>query len=125
VATLRFLLATALVVAVAAGCGGPRVDVTVEASANGKARTFTLTCDPDGGTAPEPGRLCREIAQHSEMLRPPPTTDTCIGPPELGQVIVAGTVNGDAAAFAARSCDSPKVRAEAVRRWLDGTLFSP
>jgi hypothetical protein len=123
-AKLLLFIVVAVCVAVVAGCGGPSVEVFVEVSANGVTHTFTLTCNPDGGTAPDPGKLCQEIAQHPEMLRPPPAIDTCIGPPGLGQAIT-GKPNGDTVAFAARLCDTPMELAEAVQRWLNAIPSSP
>lgn len=77
---------------VAAGCGadGPigddaqasmaRYDLTVTFWPKGKdgpSRTASLTCDPNGGTHPDPGRACPALDAHPEALRPVPGDVAC------------------------------------------------
>jgi hypothetical protein len=78
VARVALLLALAL----AAGCGGteaagddrpPRYDLTVTywpTGRGGEARTATLTCDPDGGSHPDPVSACDALLEHEEALEP-------------------------------------------------------
>jgi Subtilisin inhibitor-like len=64
----------------AAGCGSdrsapaqPRYDVTVTywpAGAAGESRSATLTCDPDGGSHPDPVKACAALLSHEDALKP-------------------------------------------------------
>jgi hypothetical protein len=36
----------------------------------GEARTATLTCDPDGGSHPDPVSACDALLEHEEALEP-------------------------------------------------------
>jgi hypothetical protein len=75
-------VALLLALALAAGCGGteaagddrpPRYDLTVTywpTGRGGEARTATLTCDPDGGSHPDPVSACDALLEHEEALEP-------------------------------------------------------
>jgi hypothetical protein len=70
------------------GCGSegggssaePRYDVTITYSptgAGGGEQTATLTCDPDGGTHPDPANACDALLQHEDALKPVPRDVAC------------------------------------------------
>jgi hypothetical protein len=75
-------VALLLALALAAGCGGteaagddrpPRYDLTVTywpTGRGGEARTATLTCDPDGGSHPDPVSACDALLEHEDALDP-------------------------------------------------------
>ena len=89
------LVVLALVVLAMAGCGSgtgggdqaappettqPRYDLTVTYWPEGKSgpsSTKTLTCDPNGGTHPDPDKACAALLAHPEALRPVPTDMAC------------------------------------------------
>jgi len=70
------------VLALAAGCGGteavgddraPRYDVTIvywPTGASGESLQATLTCDPDGGTHPDPNGACDTLLENEDALEP-------------------------------------------------------
>jgi hypothetical protein len=70
----------ALLLAVLAGCGSegvasstPRYDLRITFWPQGSgsdARTATLTCDPDGGSHPDPARACDALLAHEDALAP-------------------------------------------------------
>ena len=73
-----------------AGCGSdaaeppatppPRYDLQISFWPDGKdgeSRTATLTCDPDGGTHPDPARACAALDAHPEALHPVPGDVAC------------------------------------------------
>ena len=78
---------------VAAGCGSgtgggdaaeppprPRYDLTITYWPEGKddeSRTATLTCDPNGGTHPDPAKACAALDAHPEALHPVPGDMAC------------------------------------------------
>ena len=81
-------------VLVAAGCssgtgGGdaaappttqPRYDLRITYWPEGKdgpRSTATLTCDPNGGTHPDPDKACAALDAHPEALHPVPTDMAC------------------------------------------------
>jgi hypothetical protein len=63
-----------------AGCGSgqsgsvePRYDLTISywpVGRGGEARTATVTCDPDGGSHPDPARACDALLSHEDALEP-------------------------------------------------------
>lgn len=115
--SLRSLLAAGLVgatvVALAAGCGGGgskaaiSVKVTVQSYFFGKehspkrqTRSYSLTCDPVGGTLPYAGRICADIARHPQpMLDPLPARTVCLGGPFRPRVTVTGRRNEKTTTF--------------------------
>jgi Subtilisin inhibitor-like len=79
-----------LVVLAVAGCGSgsttigtigqPRYDLTITYWPHGKSgpsSTATLTCDPNGGTHPDPAKACAALAAHPEALHPVPLDMAC------------------------------------------------
>ena len=118
------LAATALTVAtVAAGCAGGgskaavSVKVTVQSYVFGKqqhapkrqTRSYSLTCQPTGGTLPYAGRICADIARHPQpMLDPLPARYGCSGGPNMAVVTVAARANRRPSTFAGNpDCDWP------------------
>jgi hypothetical protein len=74
--------------ALLAGCGGasgvgeaaPRYDVTVVYWPSGQdreSREATLTCDPDGGSHPNPAAACAALLENEDALRPVPGNVAC------------------------------------------------
>ena len=58
----------------------PRYDLQISFWPDGKdgeSRTATLTCDPDGGTHPDPARACAALDAHPEALHPVPGDVAC------------------------------------------------
>ncbi|MDP9417683.1 MAG: subtilase-type protease inhibitor [Actinomycetota bacterium] len=101
-----------LLVAAVAGCGGrgeearvaadatpdrgTRLDITVD-TGDGPPSSWTLTCDPDGGTHPEPGRACAALAAVDDPFAPVPSDMLCTqvyGGPQIATV--RGTWRGRA-----------------------------
>ena len=77
-------------VLVAAGCSSramvdtapaqPRYDLTITYWPQGKdgpSSTATLTCDPNGGTHPDPAKACAALLAHEEALHPVPMDMAC------------------------------------------------
>jgi hypothetical protein len=78
---------------VAAGCGSgtgggdvaepppqPRYDLQITywpEGKDGESRTATLTCDPNGGTHPDPAKACAALDAHPEALHPVPGDMAC------------------------------------------------
>ena len=78
---------------VLAGCGSatgggdaaeppqkPRYDLKITLWPKGKdgpSRTATLTCDPNGGTHPDPAAACAALDAHPEALHPVPGDVAC------------------------------------------------
>jgi hypothetical protein len=89
--------AAVVLLAVVAGCGGgsaPRTSVRVQLTSYTRnvrhTQTFTLICDPTGGTLPLGGRVCRDIEQHSQpMLDPLPQRSVCAGGPFMPVLVVS------------------------------------
>jgi hypothetical protein len=93
-------------IALLAGCGSdgsgsasePRYDVTISyrpTGAGGGEQTATLTCDPDGGTHPDPAKACDALLQNEDALKPVPGDVACTeiyGGPQVA-TIVGGDVN--------------------------------
>ena len=81
------------------GCGSdasapakPRYDVTITywpQGRGGEARSATLTCDPDGGSHPDPGQACDALLRHEDALDPVPGNVACAqvyGGPQLATI---------------------------------------
>jgi Subtilisin inhibitor-like len=77
---------------VAAGCGTgtgggdsaappqPRYDLEITywpEGRDGESHIATLTCDPNGGTHPDPDEACAALAAHPEALHPVPGDTAC------------------------------------------------
>lgn len=104
------LLTTATLVAVAA-CGAEKAEtgdstvatsatspsggvteltITLKKSPGAAPKSWTLTCDPPGGTHPHPEKACAQLAENGEdAFRPTPSGSACTelyGGPEQGSV---------------------------------------
>jgi hypothetical protein len=92
-----------LVVFALAGCGSdgggssqPRYDLTITyrpTGAAGQEQTATLTCDPDGGTHPDPAAACDALLQHEDALDPVPGDVACtelFGGPQVATIDGSG-----------------------------------
>jgi hypothetical protein len=44
---------------------------------DGESRTATLTCEPNGGTHPDPAKACAALDAHPEALHPVPGDVAC------------------------------------------------
>jgi len=86
-----------------AGCGSgagpsasPRYDVTITywpAGHGNEARSATLTCDPDGGSHPNPAKACDALLEHEDALQPVAGDVACTeiyGGPQLATVSGSG-----------------------------------
>jgi hypothetical protein len=97
------LLAFALV----AGCGGteaagddrpPRYDLTITfwpTGRDGDSREATLTCDPDGGSHPDPVSACDALLENEDALKPVARDLACTeiyGGPQLATISGTSTV---------------------------------
>jgi hypothetical protein len=108
----------ALIALVAAGCGSesddggsaggggggttettPATELTVTywpQGKNGASREATLTCDPAGGTHPDPQKACDLLASDAAALDPVPENSACTllygGPQEA---TIVGTLDGE------------------------------
>jgi Subtilisin inhibitor-like len=57
-----------------------RYDLTITSWPRGRggpSTTATLTCDPDGGTHPDPAKACAALLAHPEALHPVPLDMAC------------------------------------------------
>jgi len=108
----------------AADAGPVNVELVVITGVN-SSEQFEVRCSPAGGTTPDPEATCGSIAEHPEMLAPPPLESSCPGnlgnPPE---VRIGGTANGQPVDVAVRECDEPEARADAARFWLEAAGVS-
>jgi hypothetical protein len=88
-----------LLLIVLAGCGSeggasstPRYDLTITFWPQGSAsdaRTATLTCDPDGGSHPDPATACDALLAHENALAPVAGDVACTelyGGPQLATI---------------------------------------
>jgi len=103
----------AAVASLAAGCGGSgskaaiSVKVIVQSYFFGKehspkreTRSYSLTCDPVGGTLPYAARICRDIARHLQpLLDPLAARYGCSGGPNMAVVTVTARTNGHTTTF--------------------------
>jgi Subtilisin inhibitor-like len=85
---------------VLAGCGSegssgsaePRYDLTITYWPVGRAgeeRSATLTCDPDGGSHPDPAGACDALLQNEDALKPVAGDVACTeiyGGPQLATI---------------------------------------
>jgi Subtilisin inhibitor-like len=53
----------------------PSTDLTIVVVDNGKTDTWTLTCDPAGGTHPHPGAACAALTAKGRTALPPVAKD--------------------------------------------------
>jgi hypothetical protein len=70
--------------------------ITLKKSPSSAARTWTLTCDPAGGSHPSPKKACAQLAENADQaFKPLPSDAVCTeiyGGPEQGTV--TGTWQG-------------------------------
>jgi hypothetical protein len=74
-----------------------KVSLTVSflASPRTPARHYTLTCEPAGGTAPDPATACSRLLKGTSVFAPPPAHAMCpMIMASAGRVIVSGTYLG-------------------------------
>ncbi|ROO90668.1 subtilisin inhibitor-like [Actinocorallia herbida] len=110
----KLLLLTAAVVAAATACGGQSAEqetaspnaaaaadqltITLKKSPSAPEESWTLTCDPAGGTHPAAAKACAQLASSgAEAFTPVPAGSQCgtqYGGPEQGTV--TGTWKGTA-----------------------------
>ena len=103
---MRALLIAALVAAV--GCGAsqgaavatPETQLTISYWAEGRgasaAKTYTLRCDPDGGTVPRAATVCNKLDSLTRAFAPTRKTVVCTdqyGGPQ--QALITGRHEGD------------------------------
>ena len=70
---------------------GSQLTIVVD-DGTGATTTWTLTCDPVGGTHPDPEAACSALAEHRSALRPVPKNKMCAqvyGGPE--RATISGT----------------------------------
>jgi hypothetical protein len=78
---------------------GPAIELTITfwpEGPDGESVEATLTCDPAGGTHPDPESACAALAAESAALEPVPPDAACtmiFGGPE--QATVVGVVNDE------------------------------
>jgi Subtilisin inhibitor-like len=53
------------------------LDVVLSAGPNGTAKRWTLTCEPAGGTYPDPAAACGKLLQLKTILNPAPVRVMC------------------------------------------------
>lgn len=78
------------------GSAGPSKLTIVVDDGTGAMTTWTLTCDPVGGTHPDPAGACAAVASHRSALNAVPTDRMCAqvyGGPE--RATVTGTWQGE------------------------------
>ncbi len=59
------------------GSGTTSLTVTAQASADAPADAWTLTCEPAGGTHPDPDAACAALAAAADPFAPVPPTVAC------------------------------------------------
>lgn len=105
--TPSFRVLALLLAATTISCGSDRITtrrddlgttlrITLAADAQGRdLRSWTLTCDPSGGTHPSPDSACAALDRAPDAFAPPPTDRACTeiyGGPAVGTV--TGTYRG-------------------------------
>ena len=72
-------------------------DLTIVVDDNGKTETWTLTCDPAGGTHPHPDAACSALAAKGRIAMPPVAKDVMCtqiyGGPQTAKI--TGTWRGE------------------------------
>jgi hypothetical protein len=109
------------------GSGGTKLTVTVRMSPTAQPITRTLTCDPAGGTAPQPAAVCAQLtsvaaAKGGDPFAPTPKGQMCTqiyGGPQTATI--KGTFKGkpvDTTFGRKNGCE--------IKRWNDlAALFGP
>lgn len=54
-----------------------QLTITAHPAPNTAAQTWTLTCDPAGGSHPHPAAACAELAKATDPFRPTPPDRAC------------------------------------------------
>jgi Subtilisin inhibitor-like len=103
----------------AAGCGGSSgTELTIEVGNALGSEQYELTCDPPGGTVPDPAGLCNLLDANADtMLTEVEPRVTCVGGMHTIGIHVEGTFRGDGIDDEVSSCAG---NAEAERLWLTG-----
>jgi hypothetical protein len=71
------------------------LDVSFLASPTTAARHYTLTCEPAGGTAPDPATACTRLLKGTSVFAPQPAHIMCpMIIANAGRIIVSGTYLG-------------------------------
>jgi len=98
-----------------------RVVVRTGLPGSRRERSFTLTCNPVGGTLPLAQRICLDIKSHTNAMLDPPKpgppreTIVCGGGPSMPFVSVRATRHGTTRTFSGSpNCDWPGSQALAV-----------
>ena len=111
------LLIAIVMLAASAGCGsetdaepdpgsGDEASTELEITfwpqgrSNGNAETWTLTCDPAGGTHRDPDDACARLAALQNPFAPPPPDEICTdqyGGPE--EALISGTYRGEPVSY--------------------------
>jgi hypothetical protein len=98
-----------------------RIKMTTYLATIRHLRSFTLTCNPTGGTLPRAERICRDIGLHPQAMVDPPTPGpprksiVCAGGPFMPELSVTATANGTTRTFAGSpGCTWPGDQAIAV-----------
>jgi hypothetical protein len=71
-----------------------------EGRSKGEAQTLTLSCDPPGGTHPNPAEACAKLAALDDPFAPPPADEICTelyGGPE--EASITGTYRGEPVSY--------------------------
>jgi hypothetical protein len=72
------------------GDGASETVLTIRVQNAYGGHTYELRCDPPGGSAPQPDRLCATLAAHSEKMLFSGLNQVCIGGPTTAHVYVSG-----------------------------------
>jgi hypothetical protein len=99
-----------------------RVVVRTGLPGSRRVRSFTLTCNPVGGTLPLAQRICLDIKLHTKAMleppksgRPPRETILCSGGPSMPLLSVRATRHGTTRTFSGSpGCDWPGSQSLAV-----------
>lgn len=113
-----FVLAI-IVCGAAAGCNGDSfstsASLTIEIANGGGVKTYTLKCEPPGGSAPKPTNLCATLAENGGTMVPPPSHGTCAGGFQTNHIHVRGMFDGKHVDTFADACTG---HVEAESLWL-------
>jgi hypothetical protein len=80
-----------------------RIEIQPGFIANAKATSYTLTCNPAGGTVPHPAAACSALAADPTLLAPGAPCGA--GMPDVGSKAVTGTWQGRRVALQYRGCE--------------------
>jgi hypothetical protein len=106
---------------VVAGCGTspPSTRLRIEVGDGGGARSYELTCDPDGGTLRQPDAICRALRRNPSLLVGGRGLDhTCPGPTPAYRV--SGSYRGYSvdAILGTPSCGWVPGQGDAYDQWV-------